>query len=62
MDDIFVCEVHFLNNLTTSLRTLYWVLETYRYKDLDELLNLLPEKVIAPAEAKVKELTEKKKP
>lgn len=33
-----------------------WVLELYRYKDRDDLLASLEAKVIAPAEAKVKEL------
>jgi len=33
-----------------------WVLEIYRYKDLDDLLKSLKEKVIAPAEAKAKQL------
>jgi hypothetical protein len=33
-----------------------WVLKTHRYNDLDDLLKSLTEKVIAPAEEKVKEL------
>jgi uncharacterized protein YjbI with pentapeptide repeats len=33
-----------------------WVLETYRYQSLDEVITALPEKVIAPAELKAKEL------
>jgi hypothetical protein len=33
-----------------------WVLETYRYQDLEEVIASLPEKVIAPAELKVNEL------
>jgi len=33
-----------------------WVLEIHRYEDLDDLLKSLSEKVIAPAEAKAKEL------
>jgi hypothetical protein len=33
-----------------------WVLETYRYKSLKEVIAALPEKVIAPAELKAKEL------
>lgn len=33
-----------------------WVLPTVRYNQLDDLLVSLPDKVIAPAEAKVKEL------
>jgi len=33
-----------------------WVLETYQYESLDEIIAALTEKVIAPAELKVKEL------
>jgi uncharacterized protein YjbI with pentapeptide repeats len=33
-----------------------WVLETYRYKSLEEVIAALAEKVIAPAELKAKEL------
>ncbi len=33
-----------------------WVLEIHRYRDLNDLLESLDEKVIAPAEAKAKEL------
>jgi uncharacterized protein YjbI with pentapeptide repeats len=33
-----------------------WVLETYRYQDLEEVIASLPEKVIAPAELKAHEL------
>jgi uncharacterized protein YjbI with pentapeptide repeats len=33
-----------------------WVLETYRYQDLEEVIASLPEKVIAPAELKANEL------
>lgn len=33
-----------------------WVLKIYRYKDLDDLLQSLGQKVIAPAEAKIAEL------
>ena len=33
-----------------------WVLPVYRYKNLDDILATLSEKVIAPAEAKAKEL------
>lgn len=33
-----------------------WVLETYQYSNLDELLHSLEDKVIVPAEAKAKEL------
>ena len=36
-----------------------WVLEVHRYRDLDDLLLSLKEKVIAPAELKAKELVEK---
>jgi hypothetical protein len=36
-----------------------WVLEIYRYKNLDDLLKSLKEKVIKPAEQKVIELQEK---
>lgn len=34
----------------------HWVLAVHRYRDLDDLLESLSDKVIAPAEAKVKEL------
>jgi uncharacterized protein YjbI with pentapeptide repeats len=34
-----------------------WVLEIYKYDDLDDLLGALEKKVIAPAEDKAKELT-----
>jgi uncharacterized protein YjbI with pentapeptide repeats len=37
-------------------RLYHWVLEIYRYNDLDDLLNSLGEKVIVPAEEKAKEL------
>lgn len=37
-------------------RKYHWVLAVHWYKDLDDLLLSLEEKVIAPAEAKVKEL------
>ena len=40
----------------THWKKFSWVLPVYRYRDLDDLLASLPEKVIAPAEAKVKEL------
>jgi hypothetical protein len=33
-----------------------WVLETYRYQDLEEVITSFTEKVIAPAEVKAKEL------
>ena len=36
-----------------------WVLKTYQYDSLDELLDALKEKVIDPAEEKAKELTGK---
>jgi hypothetical protein len=38
-----------------------WVLPTYRYEALDPLLASLADKVIAPAEAKVKALEEKRR-
>lgn len=37
----------------------HWVLEPYQYKSLEQLLDQLKERVIAPAEAKAKELTRK---
>jgi uncharacterized protein YjbI with pentapeptide repeats len=37
-----------------------WVLPTYRYQDANELLKSLQERVIAPAEQKVKELAQRK--
>ncbi len=37
-----------------------WVLAIHRYRDLKDLLSSLKEKVIEPAEAKVKELREGK--
>ncbi len=36
-----------------------WVLELHRYNQLDDLLEALPAKVIAPAEAKAKQLAER---
>jgi hypothetical protein len=33
-----------------------WVLETYQYESLEEGIAALPDKVIAPAELKAKEL------
>jgi uncharacterized protein YjbI with pentapeptide repeats len=36
-----------------------WFLEVYRYQDVNELLTSLKDRVIAPAEAKVKELQER---
>jgi hypothetical protein len=33
-----------------------WVLATYRYESLEEVITALPEKIIAPAELKAKEL------
>jgi hypothetical protein len=38
-----------------------WVLPVYRYEGLEPLLATLPEKVIAPAEAKVKALEERRR-
>lgn len=38
-----------------------WVLEVYRYNNLDVLIASMIEKIIIPAEAKMKELLEKKK-
>jgi hypothetical protein len=38
-----------------------WVLKEYRYKDVQSLLATLPENVIAPAEAKVKALQERRR-
>ena len=38
-----------------------WMLPPYRYESLDGLLATLAEKVIAPAEAKVKALEEKRR-
>jgi len=42
--------------LFEDLRSYPWVLEIYRYKDLDDLLKSLEGKVIAPAEAKATQL------
>ena len=42
-----------------SIRRYPWVLDTHRYKDQKTLLEELGEVVIAPAEAKAKELTQK---
>jgi hypothetical protein len=39
----------------------HWILEVHRYDGLEGLLASLEEKVIAPAEAKVRELHEKRK-
>jgi len=39
----------------------HWVLPPYRYEGLAPLLAMLAEKVIAPAEAKVKNLEEKRR-
>jgi hypothetical protein len=33
-----------------------WVLETYRYESLEEVIAALTERVIAPAELKAREL------
>jgi hypothetical protein len=41
------------------IRRYPWVLDTYRYDSLDELLDALKERVIDPAEMKAKELREK---
>jgi hypothetical protein len=41
------------------IRRYPWVLDTYRYGSLDELLDALKAKVIDPAEMKAKELREK---
>lgn len=38
-----------------------WVLGIHRYRDLDDLLSSIKEKVIAPAEAKVREVRGEKK-
>jgi hypothetical protein len=38
-----------------------WVLPVYRYEGLELLLATLAEKVIAPAEAKMKALAEKRR-
>jgi hypothetical protein len=38
-----------------------WVLQPYRYEGLEPLLAALAEKVIAPAEAKMKVLAEKRR-
>src|SRR5262249_37662728 len=37
-----------------------WVLPVYRYDELEPLISTLSEKVIAPAESKVKELQERR--
>jgi hypothetical protein len=39
----------------------HWVLAVHRYEGLKELLTSLSEKVLVPAEAKVRELEEKRK-
>ena len=36
-----------------------WVLELHRYVSLDDLLESLEQKIIAPAEAKARELQQK---
>jgi len=36
-----------------------WVLKIYRYQNIDEILQYLPERVIAPAEQKAQELAPK---
>jgi uncharacterized protein YjbI with pentapeptide repeats len=38
-----------------------WVLEVYRYKDVDDLLGSIDQKVITPATTKVRELDEKRR-
>jgi hypothetical protein len=38
-----------------------WVLPVYRYEGLEPLLAALADKVIAPAEAKMKELAERRR-
>jgi hypothetical protein len=43
-----------------DFRVYPWVLETFRYSSLDDLLASLENKVIAPGEAKAKELTAKR--
>ena len=37
-------------------RKYHWVLTAYEYRDLNDLLAVLETKVIAPAEAKAREL------
>ena len=44
-----------------DLRKYDWVLPIYRYEGLEQLLEKLPEKVIAPSEAKVKTLQERRR-
>ena len=39
----------------------HWVLPVYRYKEPEQLLATLAENVIAPAEAKVKVLEERRR-
>ena len=39
----------------------HWVLAVYRYKEPEQLLATLAENVIAPAEAKVKALEERRR-
>jgi hypothetical protein len=39
----------------------HWVLPVYEYKEPKQLLATLPEKVIAPAERKAKELEERRR-
>nr|WAH99974.1 MAG: hypothetical protein OI720_00080 [Candidatus Methanoperedens sp.] len=43
-----------------SMRDYHWVLETYYYKSISEVLASINEKVISPAEAKVREILEKR--
>jgi uncharacterized protein YjbI with pentapeptide repeats len=44
-----------------DLRKYDWVLPVYRYEGLEQLLPMLPEKVIAPSEEKVKALQERRR-
>jgi len=46
--------------LLTNFKKYPWVLTIHRYRDINDLLSNLKEKVIAPAEIKVKELREGK--
>ena len=39
-----------------DIRRYHWVLEPFRYKDLHDAINSLPERILKPAEAKVTEL------
>jgi hypothetical protein len=44
-----------------DLRDFHWVLPVYRYRKPEQLLSTLAEKVIAPAEGKVKALQERRR-